>query len=204
MGSYQTYSIPGKTAAWVPKFAVEGLPSAELQPRKDLPVKDLPLGRTLWWWCKKQFFAQLCKSATEGSNKMKAWNDEVNWHCPKEQSLMANGIQGWRKNPGRNLNEGPLGERQWCYPLTAVVVDMYRAAWYPKSFCAIDANLKEVDRQWITEDLIFYFIMSFRAVQFDNITSKFDSVASFCYRFAQLGTNYSLHKELPTSGLPIS
>ena len=28
--------------------------------------------------------------------------------------------------------------------------------------------------------------MSFRADQFDNITSKFDSVASFSYRFAQL------------------
>ena len=44
--------------------------------------------------------------------------------------------------------------------------------------------------------------MPFMAVQFDNITS-FNSVASFCYRFAQLGTNCSLHKELPTSGLPI-
>ena len=32
-GSYHTYSIPGKTAALVPAFA----------------VKDLPLGRTLWW-----------------------------------------------------------------------------------------------------------------------------------------------------------
>ena len=44
----------------------------------------------------------------------------------------------------------------------------------------------------------------FKAVQFDNITSKFDSVASFSYRFAQLGTNCSLHNELPTSGLAIS
>ena len=32
-GSYRTYSIPGKTAALVPEFAVENLPSAELQPR---------------------------------------------------------------------------------------------------------------------------------------------------------------------------
>ena len=57
----------------------------------------------------------------------------------------------------------------------------------------------------VAQELIFYFInMPFRAVQFDNITSKFDSVASFCYRFAQLGKNCSLHKELPTSGLPIS
>ena len=31
--SYRTYSIPGKTAALVPEFAVEDLPSAELQPR---------------------------------------------------------------------------------------------------------------------------------------------------------------------------
>ena len=30
-GSYRTYSIPGKTAALVPEFTVEDLPSAELQ-----------------------------------------------------------------------------------------------------------------------------------------------------------------------------
>ena len=57
---YRTYSIPGKTAALVPEFEVEVLPSAELQPRfLRLPldrttslgpafvVTDLPLGRTL-------------------------------------------------------------------------------------------------------------------------------------------------------------
>ena len=33
MGSYRTYSIPGKAAALVPEFAVEDLPLAELQPR---------------------------------------------------------------------------------------------------------------------------------------------------------------------------
>ena len=32
-GSSRTYSIPGKTTALVPEFAVEDLPSAELQPR---------------------------------------------------------------------------------------------------------------------------------------------------------------------------
>ena len=32
-GSYSTYSIPNKTAALVPEFAVEALSSAELQPR---------------------------------------------------------------------------------------------------------------------------------------------------------------------------
>ena len=32
-GSYRTYSIPGKTAALLLEFAVEDLPSAELQPR---------------------------------------------------------------------------------------------------------------------------------------------------------------------------
>ena len=32
-GSYLTYSIPSKTAALVPEFVVEDLPSAELQPR---------------------------------------------------------------------------------------------------------------------------------------------------------------------------
>ena len=33
MGSYCTYSIPDKTAALVPEFAVEDLPLAELQRR---------------------------------------------------------------------------------------------------------------------------------------------------------------------------
>ena len=32
-GSYRTYSIPGTTAALIPEFAMEDLPSAELQPR---------------------------------------------------------------------------------------------------------------------------------------------------------------------------
>ena len=32
-GSYRTYSVPGKTAVLVPEFAVEDLPSAQLQPR---------------------------------------------------------------------------------------------------------------------------------------------------------------------------
>ena len=32
-GSYRTYSIPDKTAAFVPEFVVEHLPSAELLPR---------------------------------------------------------------------------------------------------------------------------------------------------------------------------
>ena len=47
-GKLRTYSIPGKTAALVLEFAVEDLPSAELQPTiRALAVKDLPLGRTL-------------------------------------------------------------------------------------------------------------------------------------------------------------
>ena len=48
MGSYRTYSIPGKTAALVPEFAVEDLPLgriAALVP--EFAVKDLPLGKTL-------------------------------------------------------------------------------------------------------------------------------------------------------------
>ena len=32
-GRYRTYSIPGKSVALVPEFAVEDLPSAELQPK---------------------------------------------------------------------------------------------------------------------------------------------------------------------------
>ena len=48
MGSYCTYSIPGKTAALVPEFAMEDLSLgriAALVP--EFAVKDLPLGRTL-------------------------------------------------------------------------------------------------------------------------------------------------------------
>ena len=33
MGSYCTYSVLGETAVLVSEFAVEGVPSAELQPR---------------------------------------------------------------------------------------------------------------------------------------------------------------------------
>ena len=46
-GSYRTYSIPDKTAVLIPEFAVEDLPSAELQLRFALAVKDPPLVRTL-------------------------------------------------------------------------------------------------------------------------------------------------------------
>ena len=44
MGRYSTYSIPGKTAALVPEFALEDLPSVELQPR------FLHLQRRTWPW----------------------------------------------------------------------------------------------------------------------------------------------------------
>ena len=46
-GSYRTYSIPSKTAVFVPEFAAEDLPlgrTAALVP--EFAVKDLPLGRT--------------------------------------------------------------------------------------------------------------------------------------------------------------
>ena len=40
----------------------------------------------------------------------------------------------------------------------------------PEPSGAIDAILKEVDRQWKAEELIFYFInLSFRMFQFDNV-----------------------------------
>ena len=51
MGSYHTYSIPGKTAALVPEFAVEDLPLAELQPRfLSLQWKTCPWAKHWWWW----------------------------------------------------------------------------------------------------------------------------------------------------------
>ena len=47
-GKLAHLSIPSKTAALVPEFAVEDLPSAELQSWfLALAVKDLPLDRTL-------------------------------------------------------------------------------------------------------------------------------------------------------------
>ena len=45
-GSYRTYSIPGKTAALVLEFAVEDLPSAELQ------LRFLRLQWSTWPWAK--------------------------------------------------------------------------------------------------------------------------------------------------------
>ena len=53
-GSYRTYSIPGKTAALVPEFAVEDLPSAELQHRfrrlqwRTCPCAELSNDDDLW------------------------------------------------------------------------------------------------------------------------------------------------------------
>ena len=47
-GKLPRLSIPSKTAAWVPEFAVEDLPlgrTAALVPQ--FAVKDLPLGRIL-------------------------------------------------------------------------------------------------------------------------------------------------------------
>ena len=45
MGSYRTYYIPRKTAALVPEFAVDDLPSAELQPRSCVGIKGPALGQ---------------------------------------------------------------------------------------------------------------------------------------------------------------
>ena len=45
-GSYHTYPIPGKTAALFPEFAVDDLPSAELQPRFLRLVVVVDLGFT--------------------------------------------------------------------------------------------------------------------------------------------------------------
>ena len=102
------------------------------------------------------------------------------------------------------IKSGPARERRRCHPSTRAVIDMYRTAWYPESSCENDANLKEFDRQWIAQELINFIRMLFRAVQFDTITSKCNSVPSFCYRYAQLGTNCSLHKGMSRRKCPIS
>ena len=44
-GSYRIYSIPSKTAALIPEFVVEDLPSAELQPRFRACTKGPALGQ---------------------------------------------------------------------------------------------------------------------------------------------------------------
>ena len=46
-GSYRTYSIPGKTAALVPEFAVEDLPLAELQPDSCICSEGFALGQKI-------------------------------------------------------------------------------------------------------------------------------------------------------------
>ena len=92
--------------------------------------------------CKKQFLLNYARLQLEESNKMKAWNGEINWHYPKEPSLMPNDIRELmtpkffpsfvlqlRKTPNqenwpeRGSNPGPLGERQRCYPSTTAVVN---------------------------------------------------------------------------------
>ena len=48
MGSYRTYSIPGKAVALVSEFAVEDLPLGRTATLvSEFSVKDLPLDRTL-------------------------------------------------------------------------------------------------------------------------------------------------------------
>ena len=48
-GKLPHLSIPSKTVAWVPEFAVEDLPlSSTVTLVPEFAVKDLPLGRTLW------------------------------------------------------------------------------------------------------------------------------------------------------------
>ena len=49
MGSYHTYSIPGKTEALVPEFAVNELPLDKTAAFvSEFTVKGLPLYRTLY------------------------------------------------------------------------------------------------------------------------------------------------------------
>ena len=50
-GKLPHLSIPSKTAAWAPEFAVEDLPlSRTVALVPEFAVKDLLLGRILWWW----------------------------------------------------------------------------------------------------------------------------------------------------------
>ena len=44
-GIYRTYSIPGKAAAFVPDFAMEDLPSAELQTSSYVCSEQPALGK---------------------------------------------------------------------------------------------------------------------------------------------------------------
>ena len=55
-GKLHTHSVPGKTAALVPEFSMEDLPSAELQPRLlRLQWRICPWAKHSWcWWCKFQ------------------------------------------------------------------------------------------------------------------------------------------------------
>ena len=55
MGSYYTYSIPGKTAALVPEFAVEDLPSAELNLGSCTCSEGPALGQNTLMMNQKQF-----------------------------------------------------------------------------------------------------------------------------------------------------
>ena len=50
-GSYRTYSVPGRTAVLVFEFAVEDLPSAELQPRfRRLEWRTCSWAEHYWWY----------------------------------------------------------------------------------------------------------------------------------------------------------
>ena len=123
--------------------------------------------------CKKQFLPSYAslqqKEATKWSLEMvksigtalksKVWWPMISrdwWHLSFPIiCLTVEENPNWGNWPDQGSNPGQLGERQRCYPSTTAVVDMYRMALYPESSCATDANLKEVDRQWIAQKLIF-------------------------------------------------
>ena len=49
-GKLPHLSIPSKTAAWIPEFAVEYLSLSRTAALvSEFTVKDLPLDRILWW-----------------------------------------------------------------------------------------------------------------------------------------------------------
>ena len=136
---------------------------------------------------------------------MKAWNGEINCYCPKEQSSMVNDIRvlvapkfsrrlsySWGKTleknanqknwPKRGSNPGQPSEKQRCYPSTTAVIYMCRTPGI-QNHVARWCKPKESWQSMDSTKINLFHKHAVKGGRNGNITSKYDSVASFCCRF---------------------
>ena len=140
MGNYRTYSSLVKLQPWFLSFSGRPAFGRTLAYIPPLLVKDLSLGRTLWWWY--IFIQRRPCTIAMGRNRRRPQTDEggfrwLSWRndtreqmWPKFSDIYLTVDENPRKKtqpgnwPDRGSNQGPLGERQRRYPLTTVMVKL--------------------------------------------------------------------------------